>query len=126
MFEFELVCLIDFLMSFQSRLPLQYRTFYHDHVVLYTIMKCHLYKNVKGYSLPEQPLAMESESPSDQLAGMTLYQADEELPEYVSSVGSSVSQQNKTTVEVNAEMVDNAVAMIQNLAQQVLTYYTFS
>ena len=69
---------------------------------------------------------MESESPSDQLAGMTLYQADEELPEYVSSVGSSVSQQNKTTVEVNAEMVDNAVAMIQNLAQQVLTYYTFS
>ena len=71
---------------------------------------------------------MESESPSDQLASLTLYQADEELPEYVSSgddasaVGSSVSQQDK----VNAEMVNNAVAMIQNLSQQVLTHYLFS
>ena len=69
---------------------------------------------------------MESESPSDQLASLTLYQADEELPEYVSSVGSSVSQQKKNTIEVSAEMADHAMAMIQDLAQQVLTYYIFS
>ena len=69
---------------------------------------------------------MEAESPSAQLASLTLYQADEELPEYVSSVGSSVSQQDKNTIQVNAEMVNNAVAMIQNLSQQVLTYYLVS
>jgi hypothetical protein len=69
---------------------------------------------------------MQAESPSAQLASLTLYQADEELPEYVSSVGSSVSQQDKNTIQVNAEMVNNAVAMIQNLTQQVLTYYIFT
>jgi hypothetical protein len=68
---------------------------------------------------------MQAESPSAQLASLTLYQADEELPEYVSSVGSSVSQQDKNTIQVNAEMVNNAVTMIQNLSQQVLTYYLF-
>ena len=79
----------------------------------------------KGHILPEKPLAMQAESPSAQLASLTLYQADEELPEYVSSVGSSVSQQDKNTIQVNAEMVNNAVAMIQNLSQQVLKYYLF-
>ena len=75
---------------------------------------------------------MQAESPSDQLASLTLYQADEELPEYVSSgddasvVGSSVSQQDKNTIQVNAEMVNNAVAMIQSLSQQVLTCYLVS
>ena len=69
---------------------------------------------------------MQAESPSAQLASLTLYQADEELPEYVSSVGSSVSQQDKNTIQVNAVMVNNAVAMIQNLSQQVLTYYLVS
>jgi hypothetical protein len=68
---------------------------------------------------------MQAESPSAQLASLTLYQADDELPEYVSSVGSSVSQQDKNTIQVNAEMVNNAVTMIQNLSQQVLTYYLF-
>lgn len=69
---------------------------------------------------------MQAESPSAQLASLTLYQADEELPEYVSSVGSSVSQQAKKTMEVDAGMVDNAVAMMQNLHETVLTYYIFS
>ncbi len=69
---------------------------------------------------------MQAESPSAQLASLTLYQADEEVPEYVSSVGSSVSQQAKKTMEVDAGMVDNAVAMMQNLHEMVLTYYIFS
>jgi hypothetical protein len=71
------------------------------------------------------------ESPSDQLAGLNLNQADEELPDYVSgdesddfsAVGSSVSQQQQTTVEVNAAMVNDAVAMINTLPEQVLTFY---
>ena len=69
---------------------------------------------------------MQAESPVAQFAGMNLNQADDELPEYVSSVGSSVSQQNKKTMEVDAGMVDNAVAMIENLHETVLTYYIFS
>ena len=75
---------------------------------------------------------MQVDSPTAQFAGLNLKQEDDELPEYVSSgddasaVGSSVSQQDKNTIQVNAEMMDNAVAMIQNLAQQVLTYYIFS
>ena len=76
---------------------------------------------------------MQADSPTAQFAGLNLNQADEELPEFVatpgddaSAIGSSVSQQNKNTIQVDAEMVDNAVAMIQNLAQQVLTYYIFS
>ena len=69
---------------------------------------------------------MQAESPVAQFAGMNLNQADDELPEYVSSVGSSVSQQNKKTMEVDAGMVDNAVSMLQNLHETVLTYYIFS
>ena len=75
---------------------------------------------------------MQAESPAAQFAGLSLNQEEDELPEYISSgddasaVGSSVTQQNKNTIQVNAEMVDNAVAMIQNLAQQVLTYCIFS
>jgi hypothetical protein len=69
---------------------------------------------------------MQAESPSAQLASLTLYQADEEVPEYVSSVGSSVSQQAKKTMEVDTGMVDNAVAMMQNLHETVLTCYIFS
>jgi hypothetical protein len=71
-------------------------------------------------------------SPSDELTnlagGLSLYQADEELPEYVSSgddasaVGSSVSQTMQTTVQVNAAMVENAMTMITNLQQQVTLY----
>jgi hypothetical protein len=69
---------------------------------------------------------MQAESPVAQFAGMNLNQADDELPEYVSSVGSSVSQQNKKTMEVDAGMVDNAVSMLHNLHETVLTYYIFS
>ena len=69
---------------------------------------------------------MQAESPVAQFAGMNLNQADDELPEYVSSVGSFVSQQNKKTMEVDAGMVDNAVSMLQNLHETVLTYYIFS
>jgi hypothetical protein len=68
-------------------------------------------------------------SPSDELSnlagGLSLYQEDEVLPEYVSSgddasaVGSSVSQTMQTTVQVNAAMVENAMAMITNLQEQV-------
>lgn len=68
----------------------------------------------------------EPEVPSDQLAGLNLYQGDDELPDYVSSgddasaVGSSVSQTQQTTIQVNASMVNDAVSMINSLREQVL------
>jgi hypothetical protein len=68
-------------------------------------------------------------SPSDELinlaGGLSLYQADEVLPEYVSSgddastIGSSVSQTMQTTDQMQAAMVENAMAMITNLQEQV-------
>ena len=67
-------------------------------------------------------------SPSDQLAAMTLNQDDDGLPQYessgdeaVSMVGSSVSQTQQTTVQVDAAMVNNAITMINDLRDQVLT-----
>ena len=106
---------------------LQNRTFFLDHVVLYTIMKNHLYINPpKLTNHRRDTTTMQAESPVAQFAGMNLNQADDELPEYVSSVGSSVSQQNKKTMEVDAGMVDNAVSMLHNLHETVLTYYIFS
>jgi len=62
-------------------------------------------------------------TPTDELGGLSLYQADQDLPDYVSSVGSSVSQSKKTTVEVDAEMVNNAMLMITNLQQQVFAFF---
>ena len=62
-------------------------------------------------------------TPTDELGGLSLYQADHDLPDYVSSVGSSVSQSKKTTVEVDAEMVNNAMLMITNLQQQVFALF---
>ena len=71
-------------------------------------------------------------SPSDELTnlagGLSLYQADEVLPEYVSSgddasaVGSSVSQTKQTTVEVSAAMFENAIAIVTDLKQQVTLF----
>ena len=70
-------------------------------------------------------------SPSDELTnlgGLSLYQADEvipDIPEYVSSgddasaVGSSVSQTKQTTVEVSAAMFENAIAIVTDLRQEV-------
>jgi hypothetical protein len=71
----------------------------------------------------------QAESPSDQFAGMNLNQADAPIEEYMSetssavSVGSSVSQQGQTTVQVNAAMVTNAVEMINSLRDEVLKFY---
>ena len=65
-------------------------------------------------------------TPTDELGGLSLYQADHDLPDYVSSVGSSVYQSKKTTVEVDAEMVNNAMLMITNLQQQVLSFLLIS
>jgi hypothetical protein len=90
---------------------------------------------MKGHT--EQALTMQeqADSPSDQLAGLSLNQANEGLPDFVATpgdddavsfVGSSVSQNQKTTMEVDAAMINNAVAMINNLSQQVLIYYSFS
>ena len=51
-----------------------------------------------------------------------LYDPDAELLEYVSSVGSSVSHTKKNTMEVDAEMLGNAMAMITSLNQKVIKY----
>ena len=53
------------------------------------------------------------------MGALSLDDKDEDLPDYVSSVGSSVSQSKKTTIEMDAEMVNNAMTMITNLQQQV-------
>ena len=70
------------------------------------------------------------DSPSDQLASMTINEDDGGLPQYVSSdedaismVGSSVSQTKQTTIQVDAAMVTDAVKMITELRQEVLTHY---
>ena len=51
-----------------------------------------------------------------------LYDPDAELPEYISSVGSSVSHTKKNTMRVDAEMLGNAMAMITSLNQKVVKY----
>lgn len=74
------------------------------------------------------------DSPSEQFAGMNLNQdVDDGLPQYessgdeaVSMVGSSVSQTQQTTCQVDAAMVADAVKMITDLSQEVLTYYLLS
>ena len=65
------------------------------------------------------------------LAQTNLDEKDEELPEYVSSgdvspVGSSVSQSNKQTMEIDASMIANAVNMITKLQDEVLFHYQVS
>jgi hypothetical protein len=70
------------------------------------------------------------DSPSDQLASMTLNEDDGGLPQYVSSdedaismVGSSVSQTKLTFSELEAEMLKTTLENMETLRQQVLTYY---
>ena len=66
-------------------------------------------------------------SPSDQFAALNINQDEEGLPKYessgdeaVSMVGSSVSQTEQTTVQVDAAMVNNAITMINDLRERVL------
>jgi hypothetical protein len=73
------------------------------------------------------------DSPSDPLASMNLNEDDGGLPQYVSSdedaismVGSSVSQTNQLTMQIDAAMVTDAVKMINELQQEVLTYCLLS
>ncbi len=71
-------------------------------------------------------------TPTDELGGLSLYQADQVIPEYVSigsevtgsQVGSSVSQGPKPTIEMNADMVNNAMEVINRLQQKVF-YFLF-
>jgi hypothetical protein len=58
------------------------------------------------------------------LGGLSLYPKDTPIADYVSSasvstVGSSVSQSKKNTIEVNADMFNNAMTMLLNLQAQV-------
>ena len=82
---------------------------------------------------------MQAESPLAQFASMSINQADEEPVEFVATpgddvmsvtgssvIGSSVSQDKRSTMEVDAAMINNAVSMINSLSQQVLIYYSFS
>ena len=61
-------------------------------------------------------------TPTDELGGLSLYQADSVLPDYVSDVGSSVSQTKKTTVEVDAAMFHDAVTMVTEMRLEVRLY----
>ena len=66
----------------------------------------------------------EAESSTEALGGLSLYTEDTTIPDYVSSasvstVGSSVSQSKKNTIEVNADMFNNAMTMLLNLQTQV-------
>ena len=70
------------------------------------------------------------DSPSDQLASMTLNEDDGGLPQYVSSdedaismVGSSVSQTKLTFSELEAELLKTTLENMETLRQQVFTYY---
>ena len=63
----------------------------------------------------------------DTMGGLTLYSADVEIPECVSSgtpstVGSSVSQSKEPTVKVNAAMFNNAMSVIMNLQAKVFLF----
>ncbi len=82
---------------------------------------------------------MQAESPLAQFASMSINQADEEPVEFVATpgddvmsvtgssvIGSSVSQDKRSTMEVDAAMINNAVTLINNLSEQVLIYYCFS
>jgi hypothetical protein len=64
----------------------------------------------------------------DGMAKATIYETDYDLPDYVSSKGSSVSQTQMTTVEVDAAMITNALEIITNLQHQVLIsdYFQFT
>ena len=59
------------------------------------------------------------ETPTGTMGGLSLYSADVDIPEYASSVGSSVSQCKENTVQVNAAMFNNAMTMLLNLQTQV-------
>ena len=59
------------------------------------------------------------ETPTETMGGLSLYSADVDIPEYVSSVGSSVSQSKENTVTVNASMFQNAVNKLLQLEEKV-------
>ncbi len=59
------------------------------------------------------------ESPTVAMGGLSMYSPDVDIPEYVSSVGSSVSQGKEGIVAVNAAMFENAMNVIMNLQSQV-------
>ena len=77
---------------------------------------------LKGHQIHE--MSDVEESSTEALGGLSLYTEDTPLPDYVSSasvstVGSSVSQSKKNTIEVNADMFNNAMTMLLNLQKQV-------
>jgi hypothetical protein len=62
------------------------------------------------------------ETPTEIMGGLSLYSADVDIPEFVSSgssVGSSVSQSKDKTVEVNAAMFHNAMNKLLKLESTV-------
>jgi hypothetical protein len=74
---------------------------------------------------------MSEEIPSETLAGLTLHTNDDNIPECVSSdgssmVGSSVSQSMQKTVEVDAAMLNNAMSIIINLQNQVILFSSYN
>jgi hypothetical protein len=85
-----------------------------------------LLKGHKVHKMSNVPDVVESSV--DAMGGLTLYSGDTTIPDYVSSasvstVGSSVSQSKKNTIEVNAEMFNNAMAMLLNLQTQVFLIF---
>ena len=65
----------------------------------------------------------EADSSAAAMGGLTLYSGDTDIPDYASSVGSSVSQSKENTVQVNAAMFNNAMTMLLNLQTQVYFYF---
>ena len=71
---------------------------------------------------------MSMEAETVDIGGLSLYTPDENLPDYVSSdgdsaVGSSVSKSSKNTMEINAEMFNNAMLMVTTLQAQVISLH---
>ena len=71
---------------------------------------------------------MSMEAETVDIGGLSLYTPDENLPDYVSSdgdsaVGSSVSKSSKNTMEINAEMFNNAMLMVTTLQAKVISLH---
>ena len=68
--------------------------------------------------------------PEQAMGGLSLYSQDVDIPDYVSSgqgsaVGSSVSQSNENTVQVNASLFHNAMNKLLTLESQVFYFHLF-
>jgi hypothetical protein len=64
------------------------------------------------------------ETPTDDFGGLSLYQTDikmEEFPDHI-SVGSSISQSKKTTVEIDADLFRDAVTGFAEMRAEVYNY----